>query len=281
MPLLRAAGALDEAFARRGAEVEWVDYATGMQVIDALTAGALDVGGVGEAPPVFAQASLAPIVYIAAEPPAPRGEALVVPADSPIRSIAELRGKALAVSRGANVLYFVVRALEEVGLSLDDVELRTLSPVQARAAFLAGEVDAWAIWQPLLASLEQSVPTRVLRDARGLAHNRAFYVARRAFTDENPAIVEAFLEAITAVGRWATTSRASAARALAPHLRLPPSAVEAALASTPFDAQPLDAEALLSQQRIADTFHRAHLITRPIDVSEAVWSPPSRSRRSA
>jgi|HubBroStandDraft_1064217.scaffolds.fasta_scaffold02555_2 aliphatic sulfonates family ABC transporter substrate-binding protein len=280
--LLKATGALEEALEVRGVDVEWTDHATGMQVIDAIAAGALDVGVVGEAPPVFAQASRAPVVYLAAEPPAPEGEAIVVLEPSQIRSLSDLRGRSLAVSRGANVVYFVARALEEAGLTWRDITVRPLSPADARAAFVRGEVDAWAIWNPILAALEHALPMRVLRDARGLASNRAFYVGRQAFADAQPEIVEVFIGQVGAVGRWANTSRELAARLLAPQVGFPQPAIEAALARTPFDAQPLDGEAILAQQHIADTFHRLQLIGRGVRVKEAVWAPPwEAARRSA
>jgi sulfonate transport system substrate-binding protein len=273
---------LEEALGVRGVDVEWTDHATGMQVIDAIAAGALDVGVVGEAAPVFAQASRAPVVYLAAEPPAPEGEAIVVLEPSQIRSLSDLRGRSLAVSRGANVVYFVARALEEAGLTWGDITVRPLSPIDARAAFVRGEVDAWAIWNPILAALEHSVPMRVLRDARGLASNRAFYVGRQAFADAQPEIIEVFIGQVGAVGRWANDSRELAARLLAPHVGFPQPAIEAALARTPFDARPLDEEAILAQQRIADTFHRLQLIARAVRVKEAVWAPPwETARRSA
>jgi aliphatic sulfonates family ABC transporter substrate-binding protein len=281
LSLLKATCALEDALAAYGANVEWSECATGMQVIDALAAGALDFGGVGEVPPVFAQAARAPVVYLAAEPPAPEGEAIVVRAASPVRALSELRGKSLAVTRGANVVYFVIRALEEAGLTLDDVDLRALAPIDARAAFARGEVDAWAVWNPDLASLQEALPTRVLRDAAGLASNRAFYMGRHGFANAHPEVVQAFLGQIGAVGRWANESRAGAARILAPHVNLPASTLEAALAQTPFDTQPMGSEAIASQQRIADTFHRMKLITRSVDVEEAVWMPPSIIRRSA
>jgi sulfonate transport system substrate-binding protein len=281
LSLLKATAALEDALAARGVRIEWTDCDTGMQVVDALAGGDVDLGVVGEAPPVFAQAAHAPVVYLAAEPPAPEGEAIVVPAGSAARSLRDLRGKVLAVSRGANVVYFVLRALEEAGLAIDDVEVRTLSPVDARAAFERQQVAGWAIWNPLLASLQQTFPTRVLRDARGLASNRAFYVGRRAFADEHPDLVDAFLAQVGAVGRWANESPASAARILAPQLNLATSAVAAALSLTPFDTQPIDAEVVASQQDVADTLHRGRFIARPVNVEEAVWTRPWTVRRSA
>jgi len=281
LSLLKATGALEAGLAERDLDIAWSEHATGMQLIDAMAVGALDLGVVGEAPPVFAQAACAPIVYLAAEPPAPEGEAIVVREGSPVRRLVDLRGATLAVTRGANVVYFVVRALEEAGLSLGDVTVRTLGPAEARAAFAEGSVDAWAVWNPHLASLRSAVPVRVLRDARGLAPNRAFYVARRAFADESPEIVEAFLGKSGPSGDGQNESRGAAARALAAHMELPEAVLEAVLASTPFDARPIDDEAVASQQRIADTFHRLKLIARPLRIAEAVWARPWGALRSA
>jgi aliphatic sulfonates family ABC transporter substrate-binding protein len=281
LSLLKATRALEDGLSKQGAEVEWSEHTSGMQVTDAIAAGALDLGVVGESPPVFAQAARAPFVYLAAEPPAPEGEAIVVRGESPIASLADLRGKTVAITRGANVLYFVVRALEEAGLTLDEVRLLPLSPGEARAAFAEGTVDAWAIWNPHLASLQDAMTVRVLRDACGLAPNRAFYVARRAFADEHPEIVDAFVGQIGAVGRWANESRDAATVALAREVDLPPPVLRRILAATPFDARPIDEDAVASQQRIADTFHRLNLIARPLQIAEAVWIPPRAARRSA
>ncbi|WP_394843803.1 sigma 54-interacting transcriptional regulator [Pendulispora brunnea] len=235
---LKNTRALDEALAAHGAEVEWIECATGMHVVDALSNGTMDLGVAGEAPPVFAQAARAPVVYLASEPPAPEGEAIVVHERSAMGNLADLRGKALAMSRGANVVYFVVRALEEAGLSWSDVDIRTLPPGDAYGAFVRREVDAWAIWNPLLTSLQREMPTRVLRDARGLAPNRAFYIGRRAFADAHADVVDAFLGQVGTVG-------GSAVR--------------------------IDDETMESQQSIADTFHRLKFIARPVHVGDAVW----------
>jgi aliphatic sulfonates family ABC transporter substrate-binding protein len=281
LPLLKAMHALEDALSPRGATVDWVEQSSGMQLAEALASGALDLGVVGESPPVFAQAAWAPLVYLAAEPPAPEGEAVVVLDSSPIRTLADLRGRSLAMTRGANVVYFVVRALEEIGMSLADIHVKTLAPEHARAAFASGEIDAWAVWNPMLASLQQAPTTRVVRDARGLASNRAFYVGRRAFADTHPELVDAFLGQVGAVGRWANERRVDAALALAPQVGMPASAIELALARTPFDTRPIDREVVDAQQQIADTFHRLDLIVRPLQVADAVWVRPNITRRSA
>jgi sulfonate transport system substrate-binding protein len=281
LSLLKATRALDDVFASRAARVEWSKHVAGMQIMDGLAVGALDLGLVGEAPPVFAQAEYAPLVYLAAEPPAPQGEGLVVLDRSPVRQVADLAGKAIAVARGSNALYFVVRALEECGLDIQDVHLRQVAPADGHRALLESEVDAWAIWDPLLASVRQTTKVRVLRDARGLVSNRAFYVARRAFADARPDLIDAFLGQLKALGRWVTENRRAAADALAPEADLPADVLELALAATPFDLAPVDAAAMGSQQAIAETLYRVGLINRSVRIADALWVPPAPARRSA
>ncbi|HEX2673089.1 MAG TPA: aliphatic sulfonate ABC transporter substrate-binding protein, partial [Polyangiaceae bacterium] len=201
--LVKALGDLDRTLARLGTRVDWVEFPAGLQLVDALHAGELDLGVVGECPPVFAQAAAAPIVYLAAEPAAPEAEAILVPRDSPVNSVRDLRGKTVALNRGANVHYLLIRALEEAGLSYADVRVTFLPPTDAGRAFASGDVDAWAIWDPLLSSVRRTMGARVLRDGRGLAQNNAYYVARRELTEHSPSVIETVLQKVEEAAHYA------------------------------------------------------------------------------
>ena len=143
--LLKGRGTLEKALQPLGTTVAWSEFPSGPPLLEALNAGAIDFGSAGEAPPIFAQAASPELRYVAAEPPAPRGEAILVPRDSPIRSVAELRGKTIALNKGSNVHYLLVRALEQAGVPYDAVKLAFLAPADANAAFVRGSVDAWEI----------------------------------------------------------------------------------------------------------------------------------------
>jgi aliphatic sulfonates family ABC transporter substrate-binding protein len=274
--LVKARGGLAAGLAGAGYRVEWLEFPGGSQLVDALHDGRIDLGLVGEVAPIVAQAAHAPIVYLAAEPPAPQAEAIVVHADSPIRTVADLKGKTIALNPGANVDYLLVRALEEAQLHWRDVKIAAVPPTGARAAFESREVDAWAIWDPLLASVAHSAGARVLRDGTGLATNTAFYVGRRDFVDTRPALVEAFLAEVSAAGAWANQNPADAAGLLAPELGLPVEAVVRALEATRFGARLLDDAAIAAQQIVADKLYRTQLIARPIRVAEVCWPGPRR-----
>src|SRR5690606_24515199 len=111
--LLKAKGTLEKRLAEQGVEVKWTEFPGGPQLLEGLNVGSVDFGVTGETPPVFAQAAGADLLYVAHEPPEPTGEAILVPKDSSIKSVAELKGKKVALNKGSNVHYLLVRALED------------------------------------------------------------------------------------------------------------------------------------------------------------------------
>ena len=129
------------------------------------------MGNTGEAPPIFAQAANPSLVYLGNQPPYPEGEALLLPKWSSISSVAGLKGKTVVLNKGANVHYFLVKALEKAGLRYTDVQTAFLPPPEARAAFESGRVDAWAIWDPFLTAAELGTGAKVLTSAKDLAAN--------------------------------------------------------------------------------------------------------------
>ncbi|PTT82082.1 sulfonate ABC transporter substrate-binding protein, partial [Pelomonas sp. HMWF004] len=146
LTLQKSTGSLEKRLAPLGVSVKWVEFPAGPQLLEGLNVGAVDVGFVGEAPPIFAQAAGAKFVYIGFDPAAPEAEAIVVPKDSAIKSVAELKGKKVALNKGSNVHYLLVKALEQAGLKYTDIQPVFLPPADARAAFERGAVDAWVIW---------------------------------------------------------------------------------------------------------------------------------------
>ncbi len=274
--LLKARGTLETALRPLGTTVTWSEFPSGPPLLEALNAGAIDFGTAGEAPPIFAQGASPELRYVATEPPAPRGEAILVPKDSPARSVADLRGKTIALNKGSNVHFLLVRALEQAGLPYDAVKLAFLAPADANAAFVRGAVDAWAIWDPYLAAAERATGARVLADGQGIAPNREFYLSRRAFTEASPEIVSAVIAAIGSIDAWAAGHADTVAAELAPAIGVPAPVLQVALERQSYGAAPLDATAIADQQKVADAFHGLGLLPKPIRVADAVWSQPRR-----
>jgi sulfonate transport system substrate-binding protein len=266
---------LEEKLRPLGWTVAWTEFPGGPQLLEALNFGAIDFGTTGEAPPIFAQAAGAPLVYVGYEPPSPKGEAILVPKDSAITSIADLKGRRVVLNKGSNVHYLLVQALASVGLKPSDITLVYLAPADARAAFERGSVDAWAIWDPFLAVAQDATGARVLTDGTNLAPNRQFFLATAALTHDNPALLLAVLDDIDRTDRWAQDHRAEATQLLAANMGIRPELIEIALGRMGYGVAPLTPEVVADQQKIADTFHALGLIPSAIDVSSAVWRPTS------
>lgn len=269
--LLKARGTLEKNLAAQGVTVSWLEFPAGPQLLEGLNAGAVDFGTVGETPPIFAQAAGVDFVYVANEPSSPKSEAIVVPRGSTIATVAQLRGKKIALNRGSNVHYLLVRALQHAGLEYADIQPVYLPPADARAAFTQGSVDAWVIWEPYFAAIERQAGARILVDGTGLVDNLQFYLASRRFAAEQPQLVHAVIDALSQVDAWAREHPAQVARELAPLVGLDAATVEVAARRSSYGVVPVTAPILKAQQRIADTFSELKLIPKQIAVSDARW----------
>ena len=273
--LQKAQGSLEKRFAPLNVGVKWVEFPAGPQLLEGLNVGSVDVGFVGEAPPIFAQAAGANFVYVGHEPAAPEAEAIVVPKDSPVRSVADLEGKKVALNKGSNVHYLLVRALEEAGLKYSDVQPVFLAPADARAAFEKGSVDAWAIWDPFLAAVEKQSGARIVVDGRnGVANNYQFYLAERGYADKRPDVLKALFDDSVEQGRWLKANLKQAAAIIAPLQGLEPGIVELALQRYQFNVAPLSAAVAAEQQKVADTFHELKLIPKAVRIADALPGSP-------
>lgn len=269
--LLKAKGTLEPKLAAIGYKVTWAEFPFGPPLLEAINAGAIDFGHTGEAPPVFAQAAGSSIVYVAHEPPAPAGEAILVPKDSPIKSVAELKGKKVAYAKGSNSHYFAVKALEKAGIKYGEYEPVHLAPADARAAFETGKVDAWAIWDPFYASAEAAGNARVLTDGKGIVSNHQFFLASKGYVEPNAKAIDVVLAELKAVDDWVKSNPKAAAEQLSPPIGIPAPVLEAALVRQSYDIKPLDDAVIAEQQSIADQFHALGLLPKAIKVNEIVW----------
>jgi sulfonate transport system substrate-binding protein len=268
--LLKGKGLLENALAPLGYAVAWSEFPAGPQLLEALNVGAVDFGSTGEAPPIIAQAAGAPLIYVAHEPPAPRGEAILVKTDSPLHTVADLKGKSIALNKGSNVHYLLVRALEKSGIAYNDVKTVFLSPADARAAFEQGAVDAWAIWDPFQAAAESANPLRELATGEGVVANRQFYLAAKTFVDGDPEAIDVIQRQIGELDTWANGAAVVLADQLSRAVGIPSGVLKVALKRQTFGVTPLSAEVVADQQRIADAFLSLGLIPKPITVSDVV-----------
>lgn len=272
--LQKAQGTLEKRLAPLGVAVKWVEFPAGPQLLEGLNVGAVDVGYVGEAPPIFAQAAGAKFVYVGNDPASPEAEAIVVPKDSAIRSVADLKGKKVALNKGSNVHYLLVRALEKAGLKYGEVQPVFLPPADARAAFEQGAVDAWAIWDPFLSAAEKQTGARILVDGRGLVDNHLFYLAERGYAEKHPQVIRTLFDDLLERGRWITANNRAAAELIAPLQGLDVEVVQQSLRRYPLGVVPLTPEVAARQQKVADAFFELKLIPQPVKVADALPAQP-------
>lgn len=271
LTVLKGTGALDKRLAALGVDVKWTEFPAGPQLLEGLNVGSIDFGTTGEAPPIFAQAAGADLLYVGNEPPAPSGEAVIVPKNSPLKSAAELKGKKIVLNKGSNVHYLLVKVLEKAGLNYKDVEVIFLPPADARAAFERGSVDAWAIWDPFLAAAEKQLGARILVDGKGAVSNHQFYLAARPYAQKNPEALRIILEELARVDEWSAKNQKEVASVLAAQTGLETSIVELSTSRFGFGVKPLTEQVIKEQQSIADTFADLKLIPRRINIRDAVF----------
>lgn len=266
--LLKGKGGLENKLAPLGFKVEWKEFPSGPPLLEALNVGAIDFGHAGEAPPIFGQAAGAPFLYVAHEPPAPKGEAILVPKDSPIRTVADLKGKKIALNKGSNVHYLLVKALEKAGVKYSEIEPAFLAPADARAAFERGAVDAWVIWDPFQAAAEAATGARTLADGTGIVSNYQFYFSSKKFVESDPKIVDLVLAQLSEVDDWAKGDIHAVAEQLAPAIGLSVPVVEVALKRQSYGIKPITESVIADQQQVADTFFALGLIPKQIKISD-------------
>ena len=270
LTLLKGRGTLEKRLSEQGVTVKWTEFPAGPVLLEGLNVGSIDFGTVGEAPPIFAQAAGANLVYVGNEPPSPGSEAIVVPKGSSLRSFSELKGKKVALNKGSNVHYLLLKALEKAGLAYTDIQPVYLPPADARAAFERGSVDAWAIWDPFLAAAEKQLGARVLADGKGLVANYQFYLASRQYAEKNPEILRIVLDEIAKVDDWGRNNPDEVASVLSAQTGLSRDVVALAASRYAYGVKPVSVDVIASQQKVADAFSNLKLIPKPIVVKDAL-----------
>jgi sulfonate transport system substrate-binding protein len=270
-PAVRQRHTLEDAFKPLGIEIKWVDFQFGPPLLEAINVGSVDFGFVGDSPPIFAQAGGAKIRYVAAVKSDGNTQAIIVPQDSPIKTLADLKGKRVAFGRGSSAHNLLVASLEKAGLGWSDITPAPLAPADATAAFVKGSVDAWSIWDPYLALAELKEKARVIAFDKDVHKPNAFYIAGSDFVEKYPSLVARLNAAFASEGRWADTHHEEVAKAQAQATGVDIDAIRRFVGRSNYRVVPLDDEVIRSQQAVADRFSRLGLIPKTINVSDIVW----------
>lgn len=268
--VLRAAGELDDLTYK----IRWSTFTSGPPLLEAVNAKAVDIGAVGNTPPVFAAGAGSKISVIAASHGTAAGEAILVPNGSPLKKPQDLKGRSVAVAQGSSAHFQLIASLEKAGLGFKDIKVKYLQPADALAAFTSGKVDAWAVWDPYTSQVLRAKTGRVLTDGDGVVNGLNFQVAAPgALKDEKKsAAVADYLKRLRRAQDWVHDHPQAWAKVWAKDTGLPYEVALDAVKRTNGTRVPVavDKNVVTSEQEIADTFTALKLIPRLIDFGDFV-----------
>lgn len=253
--------------------VQWVEFQFGPPMLEALGVGAIDIGSVGDTPPIFAQAAGSPLVYVAATPSAQH--AVLVKQDSPIKTLSDLKGKRVAFGRGSSAHNVTIKALALAGLSLKDIVPTYLAPADATAAFNGGTIDAWVVWDPFFAIAQERYNARIIADTsdKRLASS-SYYLSSREFAQKYPAVLSEALDEIRKLTQWSGEHRDELAKLASSVTSIDEKSWQTAFARASFSLGELTPAHIAQQQQLADTFYDLGIVPKKFTVSDIVWYPP-------
>ncbi|AXK81562.1 aliphatic sulfonate ABC transporter substrate-binding protein [Pseudolabrys taiwanensis] len=272
--VLKSNGGLEKALAPLGVTITWHEFTSGLPQLEALNTGNIDFSAdVADTVPIFAQAAGAKLAYVAQEAPSPAAQAILVPADSPIKSVADLKGKKVAVTKGAGSHYLLIAALAKAGLTSKDVTSAYLTPADGRAAFVSHNVDAWVAWDPFLSTARAQNNARVLTDgSHGLASYKRYYLASESYAARHGDILKVVYDQLDETGKWVKAKPEDAAKLLAGIWKIDPAIAAEAIANRSYKVGHVTREGLSEQKQIADAFYAAGLLPKKVDTTDVtLW----------
>ncbi|WP_370018818.1 ABC transporter substrate-binding protein [Planotetraspora sp. GP83] len=261
--VLKAAGLLDGT----PYAITWSQFTSGPPLLEAVNAGAIDIGGVGNTPPVFAAAAGSKITVVAAYQQNPTALSIVVPEGSAITSPAQFKGKKIAVAKGSASHYHLLAVLKKEGLSFKDIQPQYLQPADALAAFTSGTVDAWAIWDPFAAQVKIQNKAKPVVDGNGYVSGLSFEVASPAAVTGKETAIRDFLTRLAKARTWAASHQAEWAKVWAQETGLPADVANAAVVNSVATPIAIDDSVVTSQQEITDAFTAEGLIPGSVKFS--------------
>ena len=276
--LLRQDGTLEKALAPLGTTVSWHEFTSGLPIMEALNVGQIDVSAdVADTVPVFAQAANARITYVAEEAASPSAQAIVVPAGSPLKVVADLKGRTVAVTKGAGSHYLLLAALAAEGLSFKSITPAYLTPADGRSALTGGAVDAWVAWDPFLSAAQVQAGARILKDGTGLSLYKRYYLTSDAYAVARADVLALLFGTLRETGVWVKAHPDEAAERLSSLWKIEPIVIRRANERRSYRVEPVTRASLSEQQKIADAFRAEGLLPRPVDTAALpIWEPPTR-----
>ncbi|MDZ8186994.1 MAG: aliphatic sulfonate ABC transporter substrate-binding protein [Nostoc sp. ChiSLP02] len=275
--LVRNRQVLEKRLEPLGVKVEWAQFVQGPQLMEGMAAGKVDVGSVGETPPIFAQVAGSQLVYVVGTQRTAKtgtSSVIAVPPESSLTKFEEIKGQEVYFQKGSASHYFILRALQSINLTIKDIKIRSMPTIEARAAFLEGKIPVWMTGDPHYAIAEKMKRIRVLRDSVGLDSPGGYYIADRKFAEENPGLLKILIEELNNLDKWSETHRDEVKKLMITTQKLDEDVAERVMSRRTFAGRRGLSPALITeQQRVADLFFESGVIPKKIDIKEALLPP--------
>lgn len=273
LPYARDKGAFEKAFAAVGAEVKWNEFASGPPHFEALAAGRLDFGSVGGTPVVSGQVGGVDFKAIAVTSDGKKGNMIVIPKNSPIKELKDLKGKKIGVAKGSSAYNFLYLAIDKIGLKGDDVKVIQLQPDEARPALDSGAIDAWSIWEPYATTAVFQTGAKILVTGQDLNINApGFLIARTKFTKDHPDLTVLFLKTYEEVRKYYVEHSDEVTEELSKSQKLDREIISTVLKNTEPLLSPITPEFAKAHQEQADFLLSVGAINKKLDTSQVLES---------
>jgi NitT/TauT family transport system substrate-binding protein len=248
-------------------KIEWKRFQAAAPIAESLNGGALDLGFLGDSGLLTLAARGAPVKVIATSRQNLDGVAIQVAKNSPLRTVQDLKGKTVAVWRGAWSQQLILRALEQAGLPADHVKYSFLMPIDATAALASGAVDAVALWEPFVSTLALRQGARTIVSAKGLMPALSFIAAHETAARDKHAEIDDFLRRLVAARQWADTHVDDYAQLWAKRANIDRDVAYRWLSSAQQSIGPIDARARKDAQETADFIFKAGILSQHFDTT--------------
>ncbi|MEH1909347.1 aliphatic sulfonate ABC transporter substrate-binding protein [Nostoc sp.] len=275
--LFRNRKVLEKRLEPMGIKVEWAQFIQGPQLMEGMAAGKVDVGSVGDTPPIFAQVAGSDLVYVVGtlrNPTTGTSSVIAVPPESPLKKFEDIKGQEVYFQKGSASHYFILRALQSIGLTIKDIKIRSMPTIEARGAFLEGKIPVWMTGDPHYAIAEKMGRIRVLKNSVGLDSPGGYYIADRKFAEENLGLLKIIIEELNKLDKWAEANRGEVAKLMITEQKLDVDVVERVMSRRTFVGRRGLSPALIAeQQRVADLFFQEGVIPKKINIQDALLPP--------
>lgn len=268
--ILKSLGTLEKSLGKMGYKVEWKEFQSGTALMEALNAGSIDFGRTGDSPPIFAQVAGTPFVYVAAGKSKFNGSAILVPKNSSIKSLKDLKGKKIGFAKGSSSHYLLIKALEKAGINYNEITPAFLQPADGRVAFEKGNIDAWVVWDPFTASAEVNSGATELVNGDGLTSDRDFFLANAAFAKNHNKVIEQIMTKVKNSSKWANENHDKLIALLSPLLKIDEASLKLAVNRRVYGVDDLTPQLMKEQQAIADLFFKQGIIPKQVIVKDTM-----------